>query len=100
MGFIKNINDTYLPRCFCSTWYEHWTKTSNQWLICCAENSCTKPISQGALVQNAEEDNNNWYVVPLCRMHASSNEILDIGDVVLVPIEPHAKNCEPNHEHN
>jgi hypothetical protein len=87
MGFIKNINNVYIPKCGCATWYEHWTNSTDQWLICCAELTCTKPISQGALVQDAEKDEDKWYVVPLCRNHANSNDILDIGDAHLVPVE-------------
>lgn len=87
MGRVKNINNGYFPRCTCTSWYEHWTRGSQQWLICCAEHSCTRPISQGALVQKAGESCNKWYVVPLCRIHASSNEVLDVGDVDLVPVE-------------
>lgn len=87
MGFIKNINNVYIPRCGCETWYEYWTKSTDQWLICCAEISCTRPISQGALVQDAEKEEDRWYVVPLCRTHAISNDMLDIGNAHLVPIE-------------
>lgn len=89
MGFIKNVNNIYLPVGSHASWYEYWTNSSNQWLICCAERSCTKPISQGAIVQNAETDDDKWYVVPLCRKHANCNETLDIGDVQLVEIEIH-----------
>ena len=98
MGFIKNINNVFIPKCACSTWYEHWTNVSQQWLICCAEHSCTKPISQGALVQKAEEDNNMWYVVPLCKIHSNSNDILYIGDVELVAVEISFSIC--NRENN
>lgn len=94
MEFIKNINNVFIPRCASTTWYEHWEKASQQWLICCAEQTCTKPISQGALVQKAEENNNKWYVVPLCKMHSKSNEILNIGDVELVAVETTLTICE------
>ena len=87
MGFIKNINNTYPPPHSSSSWYEHWTNFSDQWLICCAERSCTKLISQGAIVQKAEIEDDKWYVVPLCKKHANSNEILDIGDVKLIEVD-------------
>lgn len=100
MGLIKNINNVFIPKCTCTTWYEHWERASQQWLICCAERTCTKSISQGALVQKAEENNNKWYVVPLCKIHSNSNDILDIGDVELVAAETMLTICERTDDHN
>jgi hypothetical protein len=100
MGFIKNINSVFIPRFACSTWYEHWERASQQWLICCAEHTCTKPISQGALVQKAEENDDKWYIVPLCKQHSKSNDILNIGDVELVAVDATLPICKRSEGQN
>lgn len=84
MAWIKNINGASVPPCGCRNWYEHWAKEADQWLICCAEYSCTNPIYRGVLAQNAEIEDENWYVVPLCKKHAYHMEVIDVGDVKLI----------------
>jgi hypothetical protein len=87
MAWIKNIDKCKIPACNCGTWYEHWNRKSGQWLICCAESSCTRPISRGALVQGADNEDGKWYVVPLCHHHNDRFDFLDIGEAKLVLVE-------------
>lgn len=94
MAWIKNINLAHIPSCGCENWYEHWVNTADQWLICCAEYSCINPIHQGILVQHAEIEDENWYVVPLCKKHSNHADILDVGDVKLIKAG-RAENCKP-----
>lgn len=91
MSWIKNIQSASAPSCGCKTWLEHWTKESDQWLICCAEYSCTNPIHQGVLAQQAESHDEEWYVVPVCRKHAFRSDLIDVGNVRLVKANPN--NC-------
>lgn len=63
----------------------HFHAHSAQWVIWCSEVSCEKLSVVGCSVHICGDSKRMVYVVPLCRSHASTPGILDIGSVIPVP---------------
>ncbi|MFC1756635.1 hypothetical protein ACFLZC_00535 [Patescibacteria group bacterium] len=79
---VVNINNTSDNTCSCGSWLEHWKDFSNQSLpSCCPEKSCPNKPDVGAHVQKDSVNDNNWYIVPLCKdCNAKAGGSLEIGD--------------------
>lgn len=85
---VRSINLTTDDPCRCGSWLEHWKKFSGQALpTCCPELKCQHKPEFGAWVQIEGKIDNNWYIVPLCKLHnAQFGKSLTLVDTVkLVP---------------
>ena len=85
---VKNINGTGESKCRCGSWLEHWANFSGQPVPkYCPEEKCIARPEVGAHVQKDDSFDNNWYIVPLCKVHnAEVGRSLTIADSVhLVP---------------
>lgn len=83
---VKNINGTSANICKCGSWLEHWKRFSDQQLPPnCAEKKCFEKPEVGAHVQKDDDNDNNWYIVPLCTEHnAKTEESIDIVDNIVL----------------
>lgn len=65
---IKNINGTSEKTCECGSWINHWEKFSGEELPSkCPVIGCNNKPEVGAHVQKDEKNDNNWYIIPLCK---------------------------------
>lgn len=87
MTLVKNINGTTASTttCKCGSWLQHWKNFTTQTVIYCSASACTNTDLVGAHVQKANSTDEKWYIVPLCRAHNNSAEVLDVGATALVP---------------
>lgn len=67
---IVNIKGTSKNLCACSSWIEHWRKTTEGTRTTCAVIGCGRKDVVGAHV-HIEDDRytRHWWIVPLCRSH-------------------------------
>jgi hypothetical protein len=79
MTLIKNINGTSDNKCICGSWLKHWEKFSKKTANYCAEKTCIENTDLvGAHVQKANSQDDNWYIVPLCKKHNASVGELEV----------------------
>lgn len=67
---IKNINKTNDSPCKCGSWLKHWEKFSGEATTVCACVTCAKTDLVGCHVQLVNNDDDVWYIVPLCNFHS------------------------------
>lgn len=81
---VSNINGTSNNSCNCDSWLNHWEKYSDQSIpTFCSENNCTNNPEVGAHVQSEETHDNNWYIIPLCKLHNNKQGgEIEINDAV------------------
>jgi hypothetical protein len=96
---VKNINGTTDNTCACGSWLEHWKKFSNVPLEYCSEQSCAMVDLVGAHVMKAYGDDDNWYIIPLCKRHNKlKGQDLDVVvSTVFVPANT-KETCEKKEE--
>lgn len=70
---VKNIQNTSSLRCKCTNWLDHWMRFTNKRIVpqCSAYNCASKSILGGHVIKCASTDK-NWYIIPLCVKHNSS----------------------------
>jgi hypothetical protein len=69
MNILKAIETDHAD-CTCSSWLEHWNTYSGQPLSnCCAVLDCVYRPEVGALVRAVGSEDDDWYIVPLCKEH-------------------------------
>lgn len=78
------------------TWLDHWRQHSGQKTAICAVQTCLNWVEIGAQVLRKGEEDDTFYVVPLCKRHAlEQNLSLDISDKIkLVPLTVHPAEAE------
>ncbi len=94
MTQVKNINGITMPNCKCGCWLTHLKKHNRKPVVFCAEIRCTQMFElEGALVQNTEQNDEQWYVIALCDKHRVATDELTIVNMDLIPAmeEP---NCD------
>ena len=79
-----------------SSWREYWEKNCGLNFSFQEGNvykcpACGRGVSpknwDGCHVQKADSTDRNWYIVPLCdSCNQRENEVLDIGDLKMVPV--------------
>ncbi len=85
---VHNINVTKQKVCKCGSWLDHWKNFSKRPVRkYCPVKNCLDKNLYGALVQKADADDINWYIIPLCSAHGkSSRKSLEIFDALkLIP---------------
>ncbi len=93
MTKVKNIIGTADNECKCGSWLDHWENFSGYSAVMCSENSCFNSDLEGAHVQKISLFDDSWYIVPLCKKHNKSKEILNVGTTILVSANKN-KTCE------
>jgi len=78
---VKNIKTT-VKECSCGNWLNHWNNFNHKPSVFCSEIRCTQMFHLvGAHVQRIEDDE-NWYIIPLCSEHSKSKDELVINNFV------------------
>jgi hypothetical protein len=80
MAKVKNINGTSQNNCSCGSWLKHWEKFSNQTTRYCVATTCLGKDLVGAHVQKTNSNDQNWYIIPLCKSHNASSGEIEISD--------------------
>ncbi len=93
MGLIivKNANGTTKdPKCTEGAyWIDHWSNFMNFTRAVCSRKDCCKTTELvGGHVKKVDSDDNNKYIVPLCRecYKLSSDVVYEVNDNLLVPV--------------
>jgi hypothetical protein len=83
---VRNINGSSQNICACGSWLEHWKKFSGlNAPMFCPVIGCYAYAIVGAHVQKENVNDDNWYIVPLCKEHNSqTGHSLEIIDIKLV----------------
>jgi len=82
---VTNLKGTGDNICKCGGWLKHWVKFNNGDDVYCSEELCGKRSEVGAHVQKADSDDDNWYIIPLCKKHNETGDTLTIvGEEYLV----------------
>jgi hypothetical protein len=76
------VNGVNADECACGSWLTHWARFSGLGVSnYCPEVSCVSRAEVGAHVQKADPADDAWYIVPLCRMHATQiGQDITLGD--------------------
>ena len=86
---VEILSEKTLPTCPCGSWLKHWLKYNPggpNLPEYCAEISCFKSPSRGALVIPENDTERRMHVVPLCRKHSRRSGALELAAAVpLVP---------------
>ncbi len=81
MTRIKNMKIVSEGPCSCGSALRHWERYSGQTVACCIEVNCTEKSLIGVHVQKTDaEDENDWYIVPLCEHHSHVKTEIEISD--------------------
>jgi hypothetical protein len=87
----KNINGngTSHNTCKCGSWLEHWKKFGGGAITYCSEQSCVMNDLAGAHVMKAADNDNNWYIIPLCEDHnkMQGQDLEIVVSTVFVPAD-------------
>lgn len=97
--YIKNVvgssKVSYKPKNGASSWLEYWSMGANQVLsdamlyIC---PGCGKTVNKSQLdgchVQKNDFRDQSWYIVPLCNSCNQRTDMIDIGNLTMVPVNP------------
>lgn len=75
---VKNLNGTSDNTCRCGSWLRHWEKYGGGTATLCSEETCTKKAEVGAHVQKDSNNDQKWYIIPLCQEHNKSDKALTI----------------------
>jgi hypothetical protein len=82
--------------CQCGNWLAHWTINTRGIVRMCVVKDCCNFDLAGSHVQKADSDDQEIYIIPLCKEHAASTEVLEIfNDVTLVSADV-KKTCRTN----
>jgi hypothetical protein len=81
---VRNVSGTSDDACACGSWLTHWAKFGGQTIPnWCPEVNCVSKTEVGAHVQSATPGDDRWYIVPLCREHASQvGQDVTISDAI------------------
>lgn len=67
---VKNLNGTSDNQCKCGSWIKHYAQFSDfdeMKILLCSVIDCKNPSLIGGHVQKVNDENNHWYIVPLCK---------------------------------
>jgi hypothetical protein len=85
MCLVKIYNSSSLSKLSSYSNLVHFHAHSKQWVIWCSEIKCQRVALEGSLVEIYGESKTTIYVLPLCRGHANSPNLINIGTVVPIP---------------
>lgn len=93
--FVRNVSGTTGGTCVCGNWLTHWAKFGGQTIPnWCPEVNCVNKTEVAAHVQSADPSDDGWYIVPLCREHASHvGEDMRISDAIHLVSADVSKTC-------
>ena len=86
MATIQNYRGLPLSPYPFESWMEHWEIKSDQWIIWCAEVHCKRVALVASLVKIIDKEDDQVYVVPLCKGHADSHHAISTGGVKPVQV--------------
>ena len=82
---IKNICGTSQKYCECGSWMKHWNNYSAQTVAVCRVRGCLRTDVIGAHVQKDVDNDDAWYIAPICNKHnfaKGSLELIEGTDLV------------------
>lgn len=72
---VKNLKNTSDLTCGCGSWIKHWEKHSGNIGNKCYVIDCTKTNDiVGGHVKKVNSTDDDWYIVPICKLHNSVTE--------------------------
>lgn len=78
---VKNINGTTDNTCNCGSWLNHWRLYGGGEIPSyCPVSHCIQKPEVGAHAQKDDLNDNNWYIIPLCKSHNNQTSSLIISD--------------------
>ncbi|MCI1780039.1 MAG: hypothetical protein LKI53_08825 [Bacteroidales bacterium] len=86
--YVKNVagSDSLIPPQGYNSWLEFWKDHARVYLKKCSATDCDKDAEVGAHVQKAYSDDENYYIIPLCKICKRRNDVYEIPDyVTMVP---------------
>lgn len=81
---VKNQKSKEQFKCNCGSWLAHWEKFSYNKAEYCSVVSCLSKDLVGAQVINFDSADDNVYIIPLCKMHSESSEVLEIMRITFI----------------
>jgi hypothetical protein len=75
---VKNVEEYEQNGCRCGTWLDHWKKFSYVKIQKCVVVGCSNIDLAGCPVIRSNPEDNNIYIIPLCKEHSQSKEELKI----------------------
>jgi len=82
---VKNCNSPAIKDCQCGSWLNHWTRISGSMVRMCIVKGCNNFDMVGSHIQKVDSEDQDIYIIPLCKKHSESDEVLEIfNDIPLV----------------
>ncbi|MDR2575845.1 MAG: hypothetical protein LBC52_05315 [Treponema sp.] len=71
---VRNLQEKpHSPTCACDNWIEHWERNSGKKADICSAFICSKSAEVGGHVQKRNINDDNWYIIPICK--SCNNEL-------------------------
>jgi len=83
MTKVKNIKTTSVIRSKTDNLLKYWEKKSGKCATVCCEKSCTNKDLNGAIVEIANTNIVQYYIIPFCNFHCNSDEELDVLEIMV-----------------
>src|ERR1700689_5526113 len=85
---VKNIDKHAQSTCKCGSWLKHWEKSSGHRITYCPVDGCLNKDLVGTLFQKVEDNDQSWFVGPLCQFHSrATGELIVAEAYTLVPAD-------------
>jgi len=83
---VKNVNGTLQKQCKCGSWLQHWKNYSGRAAKVCQAKSCIETDLVGTHVQKDTDNDDSWYIIPLCHSHSRALSPVElVMGAMLVP---------------
>ena|SRR5207253_2403614 len=93
---IKNANTPAIKDCGCGSWLNHWSKFSGQFVRMCIVKECNNYDMIGSHIQKADSSDTTIYIIPICKEHSESEQVLEIFDDIALVSANVKKTCASN----
>ena len=71
--------------CQCGNWLQHWKVRSRGIVRLCVVEDCCNFDLVGSHIQKVDSTDKKIYIIPLCKEHSESTEVMEIfNDVILI----------------
>jgi len=65
---VRNLQEEpHSPTCGCKSWIKHWENNYRRNAGICSALNCSNNAEVGGHVQKRNVDDDNWYIIPICK---------------------------------
>ena len=65
---VRNLQEEpHSPTCCCNSWLEHWENNCGKKADICSALNCSKNAEVGGHVQKINENDDHWFIIPICK---------------------------------